>query len=105
MAQLIELDASHNRVRDMSGAARVGRSSGVEHLTLAHNHLDDLAGVGHLRRLRHLLLQGNRISSWAGLALPELRELHQLRTLYLQDINGAQVGARVGPPRTRDALA
>lgn len=84
---LRELDLSGNRISSLRGLD--GRTLvELKSLNVSKNQLDSLDGLAALPSLFHLHLQGNNLSDCSELqALAE--KLPSLKSLYLQDLGGA----------------
>lgn len=70
-ARVEKLDASHNRIRQLTGAPQ-----SVRYLKITHNQLSSLTAYGHLLNLQYLDVSNNEIDNLQGLrGLVHLREL------------------------------
>jgi Leucine-rich repeat (LRR) protein len=92
---------AHNQLETLN----VGMLNEVVHLDLSHNQLTSLEGMGALRRVDQLLLQGNRLKDLSGLVGVTVQHIVDLRDNNLHDpqplldnlaLQGPRVQVRLG---------
>jgi len=81
---IVDLDLSSNDITDASALAGL---KDLEKLRLTDNAIESLSFATDLPRLTQLLVQGNRLGHMKEIS--HLAQLQNLRTLYLQNIDGS----------------
>ena len=80
-----ELSLEHNCISKLEG---IGRLSKLRHLSLSHNYIVSLehSGLEHLANLHYLALDSNRVNSLAG-----MQRVQVLVEFYIGNNNVANV--------------
>ena len=62
-ASLETLSLGRNQIKNLGGLDPV--SDTLENLWISYNNIEKLSGIEKLKKLTHLLMSNNRVSSWA----------------------------------------
>lgn len=88
LVNLIELDLSNNSISKIHGLNALGN---LRKLVLTCNRIQTVEALSCVKTLQHLFLQKNPIVKMDNLNLAMLSGVKSLRSLYLRNIDGAEV--------------